>query len=46
MVPAMARVLCSATGPRITSIRSTWSGDNESIEKPAGARSPFSKTWV
>jgi len=46
MVPAMARALCSATGARITSMRSTCSGGMLSREKPRGAGSPLSRIMV
>ena len=43
MVPATDCVEYSALAARSTSMRSMTSGESESIEKPAGARSPLSR---
>ncbi len=46
MVPATDWVENSALAARSTSKRSIESGASDSIEKPAGARSPLTSTWV
>ncbi|MDB5790804.1 MAG: hypothetical protein JWQ80_828 [Massilia sp.] len=46
MVPATDCVENSALAARSTSMRSMTSGESESIEKPAGARSPLTRICV